>query len=92
MGITITVQNWTYILRREKDDRFFLWHHVTPADGGYGVEVEKYLPANYFETHSVKKFYEYVSGLMPKPRPEAVDKHAELKALKQQLCTAGWIG
>ena len=89
--IFFTVENWSYSLSRESDSRFLLIHHVTPADGGYGVEVERYLPKDYFAAHSVKEFYKSVTQGHCSPDPKWVDKQAELKRLKELLESKGWI-
>ena len=87
----IRIETWSYMLTREKDGQFRLWHHVSPADGGYGVEVDMHLPADYFQTHSVKKFYEFVTTKHCSPDPRSVDKRAQIKELTKQLHAAGWL-
>lgn len=89
--MVIHIETWIYMLTREKGGRFRLWHHVTPADGGYGTEVDIYLPADYFQTHSVKTFYEFVTTKHCRPDPKYVDKSAQLKELTKQLQAAGWL-
>ena len=91
MGINIGVQNWRYQLDREPDGRFRLRHHVTPSDGGYGMEVDLLLEKDYFRTHSVNEFYDFVSGQMAKPDPKYMDKKQELRDLKQKLQDQGWL-
>lgn len=91
MYLFIKVEIWDYRLEKEKDGRFFLWHHVTPADGGYGVETQLYLPADYFKTHTVKEFYEMVCDGHCRPRPDLFNKAEQIKTIKQQLKDAGWL-
>lgn len=87
----IMIELWDYLLIRETDGRFLLEHCVTPRDGSYGVEVHKYLPADYFQTHSVKEFYEMVCDGHCNPRPDLYNKAEQMKIIKQQLKDAGWI-
>ena len=91
MGVYIRIENWTYRLTREEDGRFRLWHHVNPADGGYGVELDMHLPADYFRTHSVQEFYKFVTTKHCSPDPRYVDKSAEIKELRKQLRAQGWL-
>ena len=89
-GISIEIQRWDYRLIRESDGRFYLWRTVTPADGGYSADVRVYFEADYFETHSVKQFYNCVANMNSKPRPELVDKKKEMEDLTQALRKIGW--
>lgn len=88
----IYIENWNYLLTREADNRFRVWHHITPADACYGTEVDVHLPADYFQNHSVKRFYEHISQQQNcRPRPQVFDKHQEIKDLTAQLRGAGWL-
>ena len=87
----IRIENWSYRLTREEDGRLRRWHHVTPADDGYGAEVDLHLPADYFQTHSVKDFYRFVTTKHCSPAPQYVDKAAEIKELKKQFREQGWL-
>lgn len=86
----ICIEHWKYLMFRQADGQFRVWHHVTPADAGYGTEVEVHLPGDYFRNHSVKKFYEYIAG-QQHCHPGSCDKQAEIKTLKAQLTEAGWL-
>ena len=88
----IYIENWDYLLTREADKRFRVWHHITPADACYGTEVDVYLPDDYFQTHSVKRFYEHIAQQQHcRPSSKCFDKHQEMKDLTAQLREAGWI-
>ena len=88
----ITIENWDYLLTREPDNRFRVWHHVTPADACYGTEVDVYLSADYFQKHSVKKFHEHIAQQQNcRPHAQAFDKRQEIKSLTQQLRGASWL-
>lgn len=89
--IKILIDMWDYMMILQDDHQFHVWHHVTPADGGYGREVNLYLPADYFKKHTVKQFYETVAQ-MQTLHPKNVDKRQEIKDLTAQLRDAGWIG
>ena len=86
----ICIENWRYLLNREADNQLRVRHHVTPADAGYGTEVDVLLPADYFQNHSVKKFYEHIAQQQNcRPRAQVFDKRQEIKDLTAQLLAAG---
>ncbi|MBQ8202621.1 MAG: hypothetical protein IJZ74_12725 [Clostridia bacterium] len=88
----ITIEGWDYLLCRMEDHCFRVWHHISPTDGCYGTEVDISLPADYFETHSVKALYELIAPMQHcRPSKQHYDKHAEIKKLKEQLSKAGLI-
>lgn len=86
----ICVESWDYMLILQQDQRFRLWHHVTPADGGYGREVDLYLPGDYFKSHTVKQFYEMVAQQQTF-HPKNEDKRESIRILTEQLHSAGWL-
>jgi hypothetical protein len=69
------------------DGSFRLWHHVTPADGGYGREVDIMLPADYFKKNSARDFYEQIAPLQMIPVSN-YSKEADIKALASALKAA----
>ena len=88
--MVIAIELWKYVLTLEADGRFRVRHQITPADAGYGTEVDIHLPADYFDTHSVKKFYEHVAPMQHcRPRKDLIDKNAEIAAIKAQLAKVG---
>lgn len=90
--IMITIESWDYMVIRQPDDGFRVWHQVTPADGGYGTQVDILLPADYFRTHSAKQFYAYIAPMQNfRPRPACLDKQGEIRELTQRLRSMGWV-
>ena len=86
----ILIGAFDYMLIRLGDGRFRVWHHVTPADGGYGREVDFLLPADYFRTHRVEEFYDHVASMQARMATEP-SRAENLRALKRQLTDAGWL-
>jgi len=88
----IYIEVWDYLLTKEPDGRFLVWHHISPEDGGYGTEVEVYLSADYFQKHSVKKFYEFIACKQNcRPVGQSFDKQQQIKTITEKLRRAGWI-
>jgi hypothetical protein len=83
----ISIASWDYMLTRNPDGSFRLWHHVTPADGGYGREVDIMLPADYFKKNSARDFYEQIAPLQMIPVSN-YSKEADIKALASALKAA----
>ena len=91
MDMLIYIENWDYLLTREPDKQFRIRHHITPADAGYETEIDIYLPADYFQNNSVKRFYEHMAEQQHcRPNPRSFDKREEIKNLTAQLRSAGW--
>lgn len=86
----ITIDAFDYMLIRQNDSRFRVWHHITPADGGYGREVDLQLPADYFHTHTAAQFYDHVAALQ-QPMRTPPSRAECLRALTAQLKEAGWL-
>ena len=86
----LMIEGWDYLVDREPDGRFLIWHHVSPADAGYGTEIRYHLPADYLKNHSVKEFYERLAAAQM-CRPLSSDKRSEIAALEKKLRAAGWI-
>lgn len=86
----ISIDGWDYLMSREPDGRFYVWHHVTPADAGYGTEVKVYLPSDYFRSNTVEEFYDDIAGNQS-CRPLSSHKQQEIEKLKAQLAEEGWL-
>lgn len=85
----VTIQSWDYLIQKEGSSGFSIWHHVTPADGGYGTEVRKLFPMDYMERCSVGSLYDQICGLHVSPSPQYYDRERELERLEYALRSIG---
>ena len=87
----ISVDTWEYLCRKNDCGTFSVWHHVTPADGGYGQEVRLELAPDYFEQHTVEQFYEHIASLNTKSLPGYVDREKQIEDIRRRMREEKWI-
>ena len=81
----IVIEGWDYLVEEQPNRGIFVWHHVTPRDGGYGQEVNLILPYEYFQTHNVEEFWEEIASKNTHPSPEFFNKPKELRKVREML-------
>ena len=87
--LSIRIDNWDYMLFKNRNGRGYnVWHQVTPADGGYGTQVNVTLPETYFKEHTVEEFFRFIASQQVFNRGGTEE---ELRILESQLRNAGWI-
>ena len=81
----IKIELWDYLVEEVPNQGLMVWHHVTPADGGYGQEVDMVLPYKYFQTHSAEEFWKTIAAQNTSPAPEFVDRATEVQRIRDMF-------
>lgn len=81
----ITIEGWEYSLELTSDRKIRVRHVVTPADGGYGRNVDVLLSAEYLRTHTVEEFYDDIASENTHPAPEYIHREQEIEAIREMF-------
>ncbi len=81
----VKIQSWDYMLTNNGNGTFTIWHHVTPADGGYGTEVRENFKIGQYNKDSVGQLYSYISSLHLSPSERFYSSIQEIKALTNAM-------
>lgn len=87
----VSIQDWTYMLTNDGNGRFTLWHHVTPADGGYGTEVKETFKIGHYSKDTVGQLYHYIASLHMSPSEAYYDQKREVEALTNAMESLGLL-
>ena len=89
--IFVTVEGWKYELKKSPDNTIRVFNRITPADAGYSQRVDLPLPGDYFRTHSIEEFYDFIAAKNTHPDPSFVDRERETEEIRKTLSEAGWL-
>ncbi|MBE5775511.1 MAG: hypothetical protein E7337_16565 [Clostridiales bacterium] len=81
----ITIEGWKYLLELTSDRMIRVRHVVTPADGGYGRNVDVLLSAEYLRTHTIEEFYDDIASENTHPAPEYIHREQEIEAIREMF-------
>lgn len=87
----VRIQDWDYLITDNGNGYFTVWHHVTPADGGYGTEVKQKFRIGRFTRDNIGLLYSHISALHQSPQPSYYNEKEETEALIREMERLGLL-